>query len=196
MSQAGKDDIIQFRSLSGTAQRLAERSGADERANFRPSSGADFDPPPGVLEPRAGEVAAMSRPRNWPGERRSGPRIAAEAKEARPDHPPCPFMRVDVLLSLSRARLRKDAEPDDGGGCERDSGFAQSRSPIDRGPPARARLSDSARNSRPQDGSSAVIGKDRAESYRAVARRRAPAPDQPRAAARSLTAATNQSGAR
>ena len=150
---------------------------------------------PRVLEPRAGHVAAISRPQNRRGERRSGPRIAAEAKIARADYPIDPLGRVDVGLSFGCARLRKDAETSEKATAASAMRLCPCRDTRRSRPACDASwapLSDSARNRRPQGASPGIAG----ESYRAVARSAASAPSQPRAAARSLTAATNQSGAR
>ena len=73
-------------------------------------SGADFDLSPSVLKPGAGEVAAVCRLERRPSERRPGPRISAEGREARGGHPFDPFGWIGVRLSFRRARLRKDPD--------------------------------------------------------------------------------------
>src|ERR1700751_400404 len=101
------------------------------------SSRADFDLPPSVLKPRAGEVTTISRPWNLQRERRRRPRGAAEAKEARSEHPFAPLGGVPIGLGFGRARRAEDAEPNKGG-SERDGGLAHVEIPVNRGPPPEA----------------------------------------------------------
>src|SRR5271166_1782769 len=100
---------------------------------------ADFDPPPSAFETRAGEVAAVSRRPNRPSERRPGPRMSAEPEVAWADHPGDWFGRVGRRLRLGRARLRKDAQHEDGG-HERGWGFYHPETLLDRGQPLEARV--------------------------------------------------------
>src|SRR5208282_641600 len=99
-------------------------------APARALSGADFDPPPSAFKARLGKIAAESRPQNGPSERRPGPRNSAEPEVAWADHPGDWFGRVG--LGLGRARLRKDAQRENGG-RERWCGFYHPDTLLDRG---------------------------------------------------------------
>ena len=123
----------------------------------RPGSGADFDLSPRVLQSRAGKVAAISRPEIRRGERRSGPRKAAEAKVAGANFPLDPLGRVAVGLSFGCARLTKDAEPEKSDAASDAAALVMAEIPLRSRPGALALLepphSDSARLRRPQGAS-------------------------------------------
>src|SRR5271166_718917 len=131
---------------------------------------ADFDPPPSAFDTRAGEVAAVSRRPNRPSERRPGPRMSAEPEVAWADHPGDRFGRVGLGLGLGRARLRKEAQHEDGG-HERGCGFYHPDTLLDRGQPVEARVlgpyPNNARNGLPQ-GVQSVAAKPGRQGYPAV----------------------------
>src|SRR5271165_1239963 len=77
---------------------------------------AHLDAPPRVLQAGAGEVAAVGRRPNGPGEGRPWPRISAEAKEAWADNPGDWRGRVGGRLGLGCARSGEDADRENGRG--------------------------------------------------------------------------------
>src|ERR1700722_398206 len=100
-----------------------------QTARYSPGSGADFNLAPGVVQARAGEVAAKGRLKIRRSERGSGPRIAAEAKEAGPDLPVDPLRRIGPSLRLRRIRQSKDAKRENGGAHKGGCSFSHPRTP-------------------------------------------------------------------